>query len=52
MLIDSRKLPQGEIINTEVCIVGAGPAGIALAKELIGKHFRVCLLESGDLEVN
>lgn len=52
MLVDSRKLPQGEIINTEVCIVGAGPAGIALAKELIGKNFRVCLLESGDLEVN
>lgn len=52
MLVDSRKLPDGEIINTEVCIVGAGPAGIALAKEFIGSNVRVCLLESGELEVN
>ncbi|MDZ8095035.1 MAG: GMC family oxidoreductase [Nostoc sp. DedQUE05] len=52
MLIDSRKLPIDEIINTEVCIVGAGPAGITLARELIGQDFRVCLLESGDLEFN
>ncbi|MEH2109608.1 MAG: hypothetical protein V7K43_25820 [Nostoc sp.] len=28
MLIDSRKVPIGEIINTEVCIVGAGPRDI------------------------
>jgi choline dehydrogenase-like flavoprotein len=52
MLVDSRKLSQGSIINTEVCIVGAGPAGIALAKEFIGSNIRVCLLESGGLEVN
>ncbi|NEU71537.1 GMC family oxidoreductase [Hassallia byssoidea VB512170] len=52
MLIDSRNLPADEVIQTEVCIVGAGPAGITLARELIGQDFRVCLLESGDLEFN
>ncbi|KOP23199.1 GMC oxidoreductase [Hapalosiphon sp. MRB220] len=52
MFIDSRKLPKNELIQTEVCIVGAGPAGITLARELIGQDFRVCLVESGDLEFN
>ncbi len=50
MLIDARILPQNETIETEVCIVGAGPAGITLARELAGADFRVCLLESGGLE--
>jgi choline dehydrogenase-like flavoprotein len=50
MQIDSRTIPAGEVIDTDVCIVGAGPAGIVLARELIGQKFRVCLLESGDVE--
>lgn len=52
MLIDARTLPADEIIETEVCIIGAGPAGVSLARELIGQNFRVCLLESGGLEPN
>lgn len=52
MNIDSRRLSPDEVINTEVCIVGAGPAGITLARELAGQHFRVCLFESGDLKSN
>jgi choline dehydrogenase-like flavoprotein len=31
----------------DVCIVGAGPAGITLARELAGSGLRICLLESG-----
>jgi choline dehydrogenase-like flavoprotein len=50
MLINSRNLPRNEVIETEVCIVGAGPGGITLARELIGQDFRVCLLESGNTE--
>lgn len=50
MLIDSRNLPTDKVIETEVCIVGAGPAGITLAREFIDQNFRVCLLESGNLE--
>ncbi|HEY9740936.1 MAG TPA: hypothetical protein V6C90_10645, partial [Coleofasciculaceae cyanobacterium] len=52
MLIDARTLPTNETIETDVCIVGAGPAGVSLARELIGQNFRVCLLESGGLEPN
>lgn len=37
------------MIETDVCIVGAGVAGIILAREFIGQKFQVCLLESGDL---
>ena len=50
MLVDARTLPTGEIIETEVCIVGAGPVGITLAREFQNANFRVCLLESGGIE--
>jgi choline dehydrogenase-like flavoprotein len=52
MLIDARTLPSDEPIETDVCIVGAGPAGITMAREWIGRDFRVCLLESGGLELD
>jgi choline dehydrogenase-like flavoprotein len=48
MLIDARSVPTGTVIETEVCIVGAGAAGITLAREFISSGFRVALLESGD----
>ncbi len=47
LLIDARSLPENEKIQTDVCIVGAGLAGITLALEFIDKGFRVCILESG-----
>jgi choline dehydrogenase-like flavoprotein len=50
MLIDARTVAEGKTIETGVCIVGAGAAGIALAREFRGQPFPVCLLESGDLE--
>jgi choline dehydrogenase-like flavoprotein len=50
MLVDARALPDGSRLATDVCIVGAGPAGITLARELIGAQFRVCLVESGGLD--
>jgi choline dehydrogenase-like flavoprotein len=34
-------------LQFDVCIVGSGPAGIALARETSRSGFRVCLLESG-----
>jgi len=49
MIIDARSVPTDETIETDVCIVGAGVAGITLAREFIGQEFRVCLLESGGL---
>jgi len=52
VIVDARTLPKNRIIKTEVCVVGAGAAGITLARELIGQPFRVCLLESGGLELD
>ncbi len=50
MIIDARTLPSNKTIRADVCIVGAGIAGITVAREFIGKEFKVCLLESGGLE--
>jgi choline dehydrogenase-like flavoprotein len=50
MFIDARSISKKTVINTDVCIIGAGAAGITLAREFIGQPFRVCLLESGGLE--
>ena len=50
MLLDARSVPDGSDIETELCIVGAGAAGITLALELAGSPLRVTLLESGGLE--
>lgn len=50
MIIDGRTVSTDETLTTDVCIIGAGPAGISLARELANQDFRVCLLESGGLE--
>jgi choline dehydrogenase-like flavoprotein len=40
-----------EELIADICIVGAGPAGISIASELVGTGIRVCLLESGGFDV-
>jgi choline dehydrogenase-like flavoprotein len=50
MIVDARALPSGTVIETEVCIVGAGAAGISIARALKDASFRVTLLESGGME--
>lgn len=52
MLIDACELMQDSLVETDVCIIGGGPAGITLAREFIGQNFAVCVLESGGLELN
>jgi len=49
VLVDARQLEDGSHTASEVCIVGAGPAGLAIALELAGGPWRVCLVESGGL---
>lgn len=51
MLSDARELANDQQVEADVCIIGAGPAGITIARELIGDDARVLLLESGGREV-
>lgn len=50
MFIDGRTLEDGHSIQCDVCIIGAGAAGIALAMELRNTSLDVCLVESGGLD--
>ena len=50
MFIDGQKLPEDTIVEHDICIVGAGAAGITIARELIGQPYQVCLLEAGKLD--
>ena len=50
LIIDARKLPANHTIQADICIIGAGVAGITLAKELMGSGLDICLLESGGIE--
>jgi choline dehydrogenase-like flavoprotein len=50
MIVDARSLSDGTVVDSEVCVVGAGAAGIALATELARRGVSVCLLDSGGLE--
>jgi len=47
MLVDLRELEAGSRLECDLCIIGAGVAGITLARQFIGSKTRVCLLESG-----
>jgi choline dehydrogenase-like flavoprotein len=47
---DARNLENGSFIEGDLCIVGAGAAGISLALEFIGAGERVLLLEGGGFD--
>lgn len=47
---DARKFADQRVIETDLCVVGAGPAGITLAREFIGTDVHVTLLDSGGCE--
>lgn len=50
MLQDLADLPADSRIETDVCIVGAGAAGISLARSLLNSRLNVCLLEAGGFD--
>jgi choline dehydrogenase-like flavoprotein len=49
MLVDFRK-NEARDFHADLCIIGAGAAGITLARAFLGTSTRLCLLESGGLE--
>ncbi|MCW3119030.1 MAG: family oxidoreductase [Chitinophagaceae bacterium] len=50
MHIDARNLDNNSLIEGDVCIVGAGAAGISMALEFINTNQQVILLEGGGFE--
>lgn len=50
MNVDPQTIPDQEVLTTDVLIVGAGPAGLFLAREMLDSQHDVILLESGGLE--
>ncbi len=47
MLIDMREVANGRSLSATVCIIGAGVAGITMARELEKQGIDTCVLESG-----
>jgi hypothetical protein len=50
MLIDLEAATDDTLLDIEVCIVGAGAAGVALARDLMKAGREVCLLEAGGMD--
>ena len=50
MHTDARQLDNNTIIEGDICIVGAGAAGISIALEWMNTKYKVILLEGGGFE--
>ena len=50
MHIDARELENNSIIEGDICIVGAGAAGISMALDWMDTPYKVILLEGGGFE--
>src|SRR5437868_9388165 len=47
MELDAKRFADDTTLDTDVCIIGAGLAGLVLTAELVGTHCDVIVLESG-----
>jgi choline dehydrogenase-like flavoprotein len=50
MIEDAFEMPDGQKLVADVCIIGAGAAGIAMARQFLGTRHEVLMLESGGLQ--
>lgn len=50
MILDFRAASSPAEFDADLCVVGAGAAGIAMAQSLAGTNLSVCVIESGGLE--
>ncbi|RUM92880.1 MAG: hypothetical protein DSZ28_09150 [Thiothrix sp.] len=49
-MFDARKLPASDdSLSCDVCIIGAGPVGLSVAREFIDSDLKVVFLESGGI---
>jgi choline dehydrogenase-like flavoprotein len=44
---DLREFQRDTTVTADICLIGAGAAGITIAKELAGSSLQVCLVEGG-----
>jgi thioredoxin reductase len=44
---DAESIPDGTVFQTDVAIIGAGAAGITIARQLAGSRLKDLLIESG-----
>jgi choline dehydrogenase-like flavoprotein len=51
-IIDANTLESDSVLAADICIVGAGAAGITLCSAFAGTSLSVCLLESGSARVD
>jgi len=52
MIIDFRSLENHSVIEADLCIIGAGAAGITVAREFLSSKLRVVVIESGGFELD
>ena len=50
MIFDGRKIPDGETIHADLCVIGAGVAGICLARQFSKSSLKIAVIESGGLK--
>ena len=50
MIVDLEESSGDVLIEAEICIVGAGAAGVALARDMMNAGRDVCLLEGGGMD--
>jgi choline dehydrogenase-like flavoprotein len=50
VLADARTVSDGEVIESDVCVLGAGPVGLVLARLVGADGARICMLEGGSLD--
>jgi choline dehydrogenase-like flavoprotein len=52
MIVNADNIPSGEMLSCDVCVVGAGAAGITVALELARSGVKVILVEAGGRKWN
>lgn len=52
MKLDAATLTPGQVLQTDVCVVGSGAAGISVARSLAGSSLDVLVLEGGAFDAS